>query len=243
MKQLDQEENNLETLEKKLNYSFKDKKLLNTALTHSSYANENKLGIISSNERLEFLGDAILNLIVSQYLYKKYPDYSEGELTKIRAKVVCEPSLAYLAREIYVGEYLLLGKGEESTGGRERGSILADATEAIIGAVYMDSDFKTTNECLLYKFEKDIVRAVANGDFFSDYKTELQEKYQKQANAKIEYKILKEEGPEHDKIFYMNVYFNDKILGSGKGRNKKEAEQMAAKQALSLLGEIGRAHV
>ncbi|OLS01732.1 ribonuclease III [Tissierella creatinophila] len=237
MRQVDEMEKKLKTLEEKLNYSFKDKKNLTIALTHTSYANENKLGIISSNERLEFLGDAILNLIVSQYLYKKYPNYSEGELTKIRAKVVCESSLAYVAREICVGDYLLLGKGEESTGGRERESILADTTEAIIGAVYMDSDFKTTNECLLDKFEKDIVKAVANGDLFSDYKTELQEKYQKQANSKIKYSILKEEGPEHDKIFFMNVFFNEKLLGSGKGRNKKEAEQMAAKQALSLLGD------
>lgn len=237
MRQVDEMEKKLKTLEEKLNYSFKNKKNLTIALTHTSYANENKLGIISSNERLEFLGDAILNLIVSQYLYKKYPNYSEGELTKIRAKVVCESSLAYVAREICVGDYLLLGKGEESTGGRERESILADTTEAIIGAVYMDSDFKTTNECLLDKFEKDIVKAVANGDLFSDYKTELQEKYQKQANSKIKYSILKEEGPEHDKIFFMNVFFNEKLLGSGKGRNKKEAEQMAAKQALSLLGD------
>lgn len=236
MKQVD-EEDNLKVLEKELNYSFKDKRFLKTALTHSSYANENKLGIINSNERLEFLGDAILNLIVSQYLYKKYPDYSEGELTKIRAKVVCESSLAYVARKIRVGDYLLLGKGEESTGGRERESILADTTEAIIGAFYMDSDFTTTNKYLLNKFEKDIVKAVANGDLFSDYKTELQEKYQKQANSKIRYSILKEEGPEHDKIFFMDVFLNEKVLGSGKGRNKKEAEQMAAKQALSLLGD------
>lgn len=237
MKYTDEKKNNLKTLEKDLNYNFTDKNLLKMSLTHSSYANENKLGIINSNERLEFLGDAILNLMVSQYLYKKYPDYSEGELTKIRAKVVCESSLAYVAREIGVGNYLLLGKGEESTGGRKRESILADTIESIIGAVYMDSDFVITNETLLSKFEKNIVRAVANGELFSDYKTELQERYQKQNSSKIEYRVFKEEGPEHDKVFFMNVFFGDKILGRGKGRNKKEAEQMAAREALLILSD------
>lgn len=230
-------EKEFDFLENELNYTFKDKGFLKAALTHSSYANENKLGIINSNERLEFLGDAILNLMVSQYLYKKYPHHSEGELTKIRAKVVCESSLAYIARKIYVGDYLLLGKGEESTGGRERESILADTIEAIIGAVYMDSDYNTTNESLRDKFEDNIVKAVANGDLFSDYKTELQEKYQKYSKSKIEYIIYKEEGPEHNKIFFMNVYLNGEIIGSGEGRNKKEAEQMAAKEALISLGD------
>lgn len=237
MKKNNEKEKNFDFLENELNYTFKDKNFLKTALTHSSYANENKLGIINSNERLEFLGDAILNLMVSQYLYKKYPNYPEGELTKIRAKVVCESSLAYIARKIHVGEYLLLGKGEESTGGRERESILADTIEAIIGAVYMDSDYNTTNESLRDKFENNIVKAVANGDLFSDYKTELQEKYQKHSKSKIEYIIFKEEGPEHNKIFFMNVYLNGEIIGSGEGRNKKEAEQMAAKKALISLGD------
>ena len=228
---------NFDFLERELNYIFNDKDFLKAALTHSSYANENKLGIINSNERLEFLGDAILNLMVSQYLYKKYPNYSEGELTKIRAKVVCESSLAYIARRIHVGDYLLLGKGEESTGGRKRESILADTVEAIIGAVYMDSDYNTTDESLRNKFEENIVKAVADGDLFSDYKTELQEKYQKYSNCKIEYSIIKEEGPEHNKIFFMEVYLNGEVIGSGNGRNKKEAEQMAAKEALISLGD------
>lgn len=228
----------LKILEEKLNHDFKNKLFLKNSLTHSSYANENKLGIINSNERLEFLGDAILNLIVSQYLYKKYPHYPEGELTKIRAKVVCESSLAYIARKIGVGDYLLLGKGEEATGGRERESILADTVEAMIGAVYMDSDFQTANKHLLEQFEDDIVKAVDKGELFFDYKTELQEKYQKHSNSKIEYSIYKEEGPEHNKVFFMNVILNGKILGSGKGKNKKEAEQMAAKVALTLEGDI-----
>lgn len=224
--------NQIKSLEKNLNYKFKNPKLLIKALTHSSYANENKMLITESNERLEFLGDSILSLIVSQYLYKKYPDYPEGELTKIRASVVCESSLAFAGRKIELGKYLLLGKGEESTGGRERESILADACEAVTGALYRDSDFETTNKLLLEKFEEDIVYAVAKGDLFIDYKTDLQEKFQRKNKAKIEYKILKEVGPDHNKIFHIDVYLNGKVVGTGSGKNKKEAEQMAAKEAL-----------
>ena len=226
----------LEILQNNLNYRFKDISLLITALTHSSYANENKMKITENNERLEFLGDTILNLIVSQYLYKKYPNYPEGELTKIRAKVVCEYSLAYAARKINLGDFLLLGKGEEATGGRNRDSILADVTEAITGALYIDSDFETVNNLLLNNFEADIVHAVAKGDLFIDYKTELQERLQKRYKSKIEYVVEKEEGPDHNKIFHMNVVFNGKIIGKGTGKNKKEAEQMAAKEALLLMG-------
>lgn len=226
----------MEPLQESLNYYFKDISLLKTALTHSSYANENKLGITENNERLEFLGDTILNLIVSQYLYKKYPNYPEGELTKIRAKVVCEPSLAYAARKIDLGKYLLLGKGEEATGGRTRESILADTTEAIVGAIYMDSDLKTTNKLLLDKFEEDIVYAVAKGDLFIDYKTELQERVQQRGNVKIDYVVTKEKGPDHKKVFYIDALVNGERVGSGVGRNKKEAEQMAAKEALFNYG-------
>lgn len=227
----------LELLEDKLNYKFKDMELLKTALTHSSYANEHKMHESQCNERLEFLGDAVLNLLVSQYLYKKYPFYPEGELTKIRAKVVCEPSLAIAARKIDLGKSLYLGKGEEVTGGRERESILADASEAITGAIYMDSDFETVTRLLLDKFESDIVAAVAKGDLFIDYKTELQEKLQKVTRGKIKYVVTKEEGPDHNKLFYMDVCINKDAIGSGIGRNKKEAEQMAAKEALILMGE------
>ncbi|MGN9164040.1 ribonuclease III [Tissierellaceae bacterium HCP3S3_D8] len=222
-------------LEGNLNYSFKDKRLLKKALTHSSYGNENNMRITENNERLEFLGDTVLNLIVSQYLYKKYPNYPEGELTKIRAKVVCESSLAYAARRIGIGDYLLLGKGEEATGGRDRESILADAMEAIVGAIYMDSDFEIANELLLNNFEDSIVDAVANGDLFIDYKTELQERLQKKGKSKVDYVVIKEEGPDHNKIFYMDVCVDEKRIGTGMGRNKKEAEQMAAKEALFIL--------
>ena len=162
----------LEPLQDNLDYRFKNINLLKTALTHSSYANENKMKLTDNNERLEFLGDTILNLIVSQYLYKKYPNYPEGELTKIRAKVVCESSLAFAARKIELGKYLLLGKGEEATGGRDRDSILADASEALVGAIYIDSDFEMINKLLLKNFESDIVYAVAKGALFIDYKTD-----------------------------------------------------------------------
>ena len=228
--------NNLLSLQNNLNYKFKDIELLSLAMTHSSYANEHKMGIVENNERLEFLGDAILNLVVSQYLYKKYPNHPEGELTKIRAKVVCESSLAYAAKKIEIGKFLLLGKGEESTGGRDRESILADAAEAIVGALYMDSDFETTNLILLKNFESDIVHAVAKGDLFNDYKTELQEIVQKNGKSTMEYRVNKEEGPDHNKMFYMDVVVNNEVIGIGRGRNKKDAEQMAAKEALIRLG-------
>ena len=224
-------------LEENLGYKFKNIELLKTAVTHSSYANENKMKITENNERLEFLGDAILNLIVSHYLYKKYQDYPEGELTKIRATVVCESSLAFAARKINLGKYLLIGKGEETTGGRERDSILADASEALTGAIYIDSDFDTASKLLLKNFEEDIVYAVAKGDLFIDYKTELQERFQRIKKSKIEYRVLKEVGPDHNKIFYMDVAVNDKTIGKGSGRNKKEAEQMAAKEALLIMGD------
>ena len=174
----------LEPLEKKLDYKFKNIKLLKTALTHSSYTNEHNMKNTENNERLEFLGDTILSLIVSQYLYKKYPNYPEGELTKIRAKVVCESSLAFVAKKIDLGEFLLLGKGEEVTGGRSRESILADASEALMGAIYLDSDFQSVNNLMLKKFENDLVHAVAKGSLFIDYKTDLQENLQKRTDRK-----------------------------------------------------------
>lgn len=236
MSKVKTEKNDLRSLEDNLNYKFNNRKLLALAMTHSSYANEYKMGIVENNERLEFLGDAILSLVVSQYLYKKYPNHPEGELTKIRAKVVCESSLAYAAKKIEIGKFLLLGKGEEATGGRVRESILADAAEAMVGAVYMDSDFETANSILLSNFESDIVHAVAKGDLFIDFKTELQEMVQKKGKSTMEYVVVKEEGPDHDKRFYIDVIVNNESIGSGRGRNKKDAEQMAAKEALIRLG-------
>ncbi len=229
---------NLHQLEKSLRYKFKNKDLLMRALTHSSYANENKMKPIENNERLEFLGDSVISLMVSQYLYKKYPEYPEGDLTKIRAMIVCESSLAYAARKIELGKYILLGKGENITGGRERDSILADTLEAITGAIYIDSDFDCTNKVLLKKFEGDVIHASLKGSLFVDYKTELQERLQKDKNIKIDYRVYKEEGPDHDKIFFIKVYLNSREIGKGKGKNKKEAEQNAAKNALNDMEEV-----
>lgn len=231
------DEERLDEVQLNLKYRFDDIELLETALTHSSYANEHGMHASKSNQRLEFLGDTVLGLVVSEYLFMKYPFYPEGELTKIRAKVVSEPSLALAARKINLGEFLLLGKGEENTGGRDRDSILADASEAITGAIFMDSNYDTVREFLLKNFEMIIVKAVAKGSLFIDYKTGLQEKLQKITRNKLIYSVVKEEGPDHNKLFHVDVSVGGDVIGSGIGRNKKEAEQMAAKEALILMGE------
>lgn len=223
-------------LQQELNYRFKDSKLLDGALTHSSYANEHKNGNIVYNERLEFLGDSVLNLAVSDYIYKKYSYFSEGNLTKIRATVVCESALALIAKRIKLGDYLLLGKGEEATGGRNRTSILADALEALIGAIYLDSEFKTAQKFVIDILEKEIIEASNKGELFIDYKTKLQEILQRTTKAKIEYRIEKEEGPDHDKKFHILALIDGKKLGKGCGGSKKEAEQMAAKEVLIRMG-------
>lgn len=227
----------LNLLQESLKYSFIDNELLETSLTHTSYANEHEIHESKSNERLEFLGDSIISLVVSEYLYNKYPFYPEGELTKIRAKVVCEKSLSYAADKIDLGSFLYLGKGEENTGGRHRNSILADAFEALVGAIYLDSSFENVTRLLIDNFEADIVHAVAKGDLFNDFKTELQEKLQRANKGKIDYIVYKESGPDHNKIFYVHVRIDGNIIGTGMGRNKKAAEQMAAKEALILMDE------
>jgi ribonuclease-3 len=231
------DEEKLDEMQVNLKYRFEDIELLETALTHSSYANEHGMHASKSNQRLEFLGDTVLGLVVSEYLFMKYPFYPEGELTKIRAKVVSEPSLALAARKINLGKFLLLGKGEENTGGRDRDSILADASEAITGAIFMDSNYDAVREFLLKNFEMIIVKAVAKGSLFIDYKTGLQEKLQKVTKEKLVYSVVKEEGPDHNKLFHVDVSVGGDVIGSGIGRNKKEAEQMAAKEALILMGE------
>lgn len=223
-------------LQDSINYKFKDLKLLNKALTHSSYANEYKRHNIKYNERLEFLGDSVLGLVISDYLFTKYKNYPEGELTKIRALIVCEPSLASVSKRLNLGKYLLLGKGEESTGGRKRISILSDSIEALIGAIYIDSDIEVASEFILFQL-RDIIDKAVNGNILLDYKTELQETIQKCNSSRIEYRVIKEEGPDHNKIFFVQVLNNDKVLGSGKGGSKKEAEQEAAKSALKEIGE------
>ncbi|HHV27205.1 ribonuclease III [Anaerosalibacter bizertensis] len=223
-------------LQNELNFIFKDITLLNGALTHSSYANEHRKTNMIHNERLEFLGDSVLNLAVSDYIYKKYPYYPEGNLTKIRATVVCESALALIAKKIKLGDYLLLGKGEEATGGRNRDSILADALEALIGAMYLDKGFRDVQRFVIRLLEKEIIEASKKGELFIDYKTKLQETLQRNRKASIEYKIVKEEGPDHDKKFHILALIDKEEFGRGYGRSKKEAEQRAAKEVLIRMG-------
>ncbi|NBI06856.1 ribonuclease III [Senegalia massiliensis] len=224
----------LKQFQERINYEFSDITLLNKALTHSSYANEFKSKKILYNERLEFLGDSVLGLVISDYIFNKYKNFPEGELTKIRALTVCEPSLAEISKKLNLGEFMLLGKGEEATGGRTRISILSDAFEAVIGAIYLDGGMKASKKFILNNLLETIINAV-NGEMLLDYKTELQEIIQQDSNSNIKYNVVKEEGPDHNKKFYVEVSNNGKILGTGKGNSKKEAEQNAAKFALKKV--------
>ena len=215
-------------------YNFKDQKLFELATTHTSYANEFKSGKKESNQRAEFLGDSVLSIMVSEYIYKHYAHLPEGSLTKIRADVVCEKSLYEIAKSINLGAHLLLGKGEEKAGGRTRVSILADAMEAFIGAVYLDSDLETAKQTFMPLLTERIVLA-ANKEGRKDFKTTLQEYVQKDGQAKISYDTVSESGPDHDKTYGVEVSVNGKVCGAGSGKTKKEAEQMAAKDALAKL--------
>ncbi|MDE6664986.1 MAG: ribonuclease III [Ruminococcus sp.] len=222
----------IEKLEEIIGYKFKDKHLIYQALSHSSYANEKK-NPSGSNERLEFLGDSVLSIVVSDYLYKKL-NVAEGELTKMRASLVCEKSLYVFAQQIHLGEFLFLGKGEENTGGRERPSILADAFEAVIAAVYLDGGLEPASKHILRFMPDDVQHPQKPA--FSDFKTVLQEIVQKNPEEKVEYVLIGEEGPDHNKRFVVEVRLNSQVIGRGKGRSKKEAEQFAAKEALELMG-------
>ncbi len=224
---------NYDLLKKTIKYEFKNKELLMEALTHSSYANEKKLNVY--NERLEFLGDSVLGIVISDYLFRNYPKLPEGELTKTRAKIVCEPTLADCARIIALGDYLLLGKGEEATGGRYRTSLLADAFEALIGAIYLDGGIQSAQEFILSNM-KNIIKDAIEGKIFIDYKTKLQEIIQNQGNNTITYELIDEDGPDHNKTFFTQVKKNDIVIGYGNGKSKKESEQNAAKMA--LRGEV-----
>ena len=215
-----------------IGYTYKNEKLLIEALSHSSYANENKKHR-KSNERLEFLGDSVLSIVVSKHIFNHYKHLPEGELTKIRASLVCEKALYEFSKVIHLGDYILLGKGEEHTGGRERPSILADAFEAVIASIYLDGGFEPVEKYILGFIPKDIIN---KPPVFNDFKTVLQEVIQKNPEEKIEYILVEEKGPEHDKAFVVNVCLNSNVIGKGIGRNKKEAEQMAAKEALELMG-------
>jgi ribonuclease-3 len=218
----------------KLGVTFTDIALLQQALTHTSYANERKAENVLHNERLEFLGDAVLDLIVSEYLFRNFAVLPEGELTKARATVVCEPTLARRAGEIGIGEYLLLGRGEAASGGRERLSILADAFEAVIGAIYLDSGFKAAWQFVLSQLQDDLA-LIQRGDYVKDYKTLLQEVVQRSSESKINYTVVSESGPDHSKVFEVAVSVNSERFGTGSGKSKKEAEQNAAKQALEQI--------
>ncbi|QUH27305.1 ribonuclease III [Serpentinicella alkaliphila] len=217
-----------------LNHSFSSLETLQESLIHSSYANETKGKSIRYNERLEFLGDSVLGLIVSDYIFKKYKHLPEGELTKVRANVVCEPSLANIAKKINLGKYLLLGRGEENTGGRNRDSILADAFEAIIGALYIDGGIEVARGFIISNLAESIELA-SKGSLFRDYKTHLQELMQSKSSDKITYNVVNTYGPDHDKTFDVEVVTSDKVIGTGRGKSKKEAEQNAAKQAIERV--------
>lgn len=217
-----------------LKYTFKNKNLIKEALSHSSYANENKKNR-HSNERLEFLGDSVLSIVVSQYLFEHFRHLPEGELTKIRASLVCEKSLHVFAKQINLGKYICLGKGEENTGGRERPSILADAFEAVIAAIYLDGGLESAEKHILRFIPKDIDDKKQSVNF-NDYKTILQEVIQKNPEEKIEYSLVSESGPDHNKAFTVQVCLNSNVIGTGTGKSKKDAEQMAAKEALELMG-------
>jgi ribonuclease-3 len=207
---------------------FTNLELMVTSLTHPSYAQEH--GGVINNQRLEFLGDAVLNLIVAKYLYLSLTDQQEGVLTKIRAKVVCERYLVKFAQDLRIGEYIILGRGEENSGGRQRSSILADAVEALIGALYLDQGIDYTEDFILSHLKRDI-ETVAHGDFY-DFKSRLQELVQSTGKDNVTYEILKESGPAHDRTFVAGVFYQSRLLASGEGKTKKEAEQRAAEQAL-----------
>ena len=221
----------LQQLEKAIGYEFRDKSLLSVALVHSSFSNEHKKEQIPSNERLEFLGDAALELASSRYLYEHFPDEPEGILSKRRAAIVCEPSLAKCAREIGLGSHLQLGRGEEKNNGRERDSLLSDAFEAVIGAIFLDGGFAQA-EAFVIRF---VMNEMTENPVYSDSKTKLQEAVQSSLADSISYELISEVGPEHNKIFTVTVKIGGEPWGSGSGHSKKAAEQEAAAAALLRL--------
>ncbi|MDR1559270.1 MAG: ribonuclease III [Clostridiales bacterium] len=219
----------------KLKYTFNDAGLLEQAFTHSSYAHERSPDSPEHNERLEFLGDAVLEVLISELLYKRFPDYDEGQLTKFRAGLVCEASLAKAGHETGIEEYLRLGRGEESTGGRHRDALLADAMEAVVGALFLDGGLERARAFIHDCFDGEIRRQSDSLEQF-DNKTFLQESFQKNSKIPLNYVITDESGPDHNKRFTAKVRHNGKILGAGSGRSKKEAEQNAAAEAVKKLG-------
>lgn len=226
----------LQALAENIGHEFTYWSLLDIAMTHSSYANENRGYDSRDNERLEFLGDTVVNLVASDVLFKKYPQVPEGELTKRRSVIVSEPTFAYAARLMRLGDYILLGRGESLSGGAQRDSLLADAFEALWGAVYIDAGFEKTYNLLVDRFEPIAVEERLAGNLFRDYKTQLQEHYQRGSKEKVVYLMLEESGPDHDKLFTMAAQAGGERIGVGSGKSKKEAEQMAAREALVQAG-------
>ena len=223
----------MEMLEEKLQYKFYDRGLLSEALNHSSYANEHRNAKVNSNERLEFLGDSVLGFVTAEFLFKTYGKLPEGDLTRIRAALVCEQSLYEVARSLELGQYLKLGKGEEAGGGRERQSILADATEAVFAAVYLDGGMERVRQ-LIYRV---LLSKAPTAEERRDYKTTLQEIVQRKSGQVLTYHMVGESGPDHNKTYTVEAKLNSNIIGRGSGKTKKEAEQNAAKEALVLFGE------
>ena len=221
----------LDKLEGKINYTFKNKKLIRQAMTHSSFTNEQKINHYEHYERVEFLGDAVLELVSSEFLFLENPTMSEGNLTKTRASAVCEQALAITARELELGKFMLFGKGEEATGGRERDSIIADAVEALIGAIYLDGGMEEAKR-FIYTF---VLNDLEHKKLFYDAKSILMEEVQKMKAGELSYVLLKEEGPEHNKQFFVAAMLKDKQIGTGAGRTKKAAEQQAAYEALMKM--------
>ena len=223
----------MQELEKKLNYTFHDQRLLREALNHSSYANEHRAQGMNSNERLEFLGDSVLGFVTAEYLFARHPDLPEGDLTRIRAALVCEQSLHEVAQKLGLGSYLRLGKGEEAGGGRQRTSILADATEAVFAAVYLDGGIEAAS-ALIHRVLLDKEGTHAD-ELVQDYKTALQELVQRRTGQVLSYRMVGESGPDHAKTFTVEVLLNGVAVGAGHGHSKKEAEQAAAHAAIACL--------
>lgn len=224
----------MKSFEEVIDYKFNNKGLLKEALTHSSYANEHRDSNIKCNERLEFLGDAVLSIVVADYIFKNCPDLPEGELTKLRSALVCEKALYKFGKQICLGEYLLLSRGEKNAGGANRPSIVSDAFEAVIAAVYLDGGMQAAKKHILRFIIPEIKERSTKP--FKDYKTTLQEIVQKNPGERLQYHLVSESGPDHDKHFVFEVHLNSNVIGKGGGRSKKEAEQNAAREALELMG-------
>lgn len=222
-------------LEERIGYKFRNQDILKQALTHSSFANEQKINKLGDYERLEFLGDAVLELVSSEFLFKEHPKVPEGELTKIRASMVCEPALAFCAGDIELGNFIRLGRGEESTGGRQRDSIISDVMEALIGSIYLDGGMEPA-KAFINRF---ILSDLEDKRLFYDSKSNLQELIQGKLKKEFHYELLEERGPEHNKVFIVEVFMEEESLGKGSGRSKKAAEQQAAYKALLVLRDRG----